>query len=200
MLCWKAFGSPGVIGQVCEGNIPTRRVRVAVAPRRTSGTRPGAAMPGRRGRVALRITRECPADAGWRGHHPGMPGMVDGERLGRVADPPEVPSRRTGLPPCPDRGHGTLAVVGCLVGELRWVGASLGIVDGPGSRVGGSIVRRPPRVAGEALDRSITQGKSRGWPRTPKPIKGAAADPTSAHCSGQMGCCHAECPGHRRTL
>ena len=127
MLCWKAFGSPGVIGQAWDGNIPTRRVRVAVAPRRTSGTRPGAAMPGRRGRVALRITRECPADAGWRGHHPGMPGMVDGERLGRVADPPEVPSRRTGLPPCPDRGHGARRWFGCLVGELRWVGASIGM-------------------------------------------------------------------------
>ena len=199
MACWKAFGSPGVIGQVCDGNIPTRRVRVAVAPRRTSGTRPGAAMPGRRGRVALRITRECPADAGWRGHHPGMPGMVDGERLGRVADPPEVPSRRTGLPPCPDRGTvhgGGLAVwsVNCG-GSVRQSGCRR-----PGSRVGGSIVRRPPRVAGGALDRSITHGKSRGWPRTPKRINGAAADPTSTHCSGQMGCCHAECPGHRRTL
>jgi hypothetical protein len=28
MHCWKAFGSPGVIGQAWDGNIPTRRVRV----------------------------------------------------------------------------------------------------------------------------------------------------------------------------
>ena len=140
MACWKAFGSPGVIGQVCDGNIPTRRVRIAVAPQRTSGTRPGAAMPGRRrnggsaghawvprsrpnGAVTTRDSRE----------------MVGGEWLGRVADPPEVPSLRTGLPPCPGRGHGARQWFGCLVGELRWVGASIGMSDGPGAGSGAAL-------------------------------------------------------------
>ena len=158
--------------------------------------------------------RQCPGGVGgWLcGSRVSAPQMPDGAVTTRecrewstASGWAEWPTRRrfpAGAPVCHHARIGATVHGGGLAvrsvncgGSVRQSGCRR-----PWSRVGGSIVRRPPRVAGGALDRSITHGKSRGWPRTPKRINGAAADPTSTHCSGQMGCCHAECPGHRRTL
>jgi hypothetical protein len=65
----------------------------------------------------------------------------------------------------------------------------------PGSRVGGSIVRRPPRVAGGALDRSIAHREVERLAAHAQTNRGAAADPTSTHCSGQNGTLSRGVPG-----
>ena len=183
-----------------RGGAPDAAPGAAVRPRPEVD---GPSMLGGVGMVARSQagTGGCrPVDGRGGAAHPGgSRGLVGGIWLGGVVGPAEVASRRTGSRPCPDRAavHGGAGC--CLVGELRGSVRHSGCRR-PGRRVGGSIVRRAPRVAGGAVDRSMTHREVETLAAHAQTNKGAAAVLTRTHHSGQTGRCHSRCPGRRPAL